>query len=414
MKQIYRNVKKCRICSAKNMVKYLDLGKMPLTNLLVEPKNKNKPELKFPLDILYCKNCSLSQLSIVVNPEILFSKYVYRSSIPKTFQDHCAQIADKASEIVNPGRNKLVIDIASNDGCLLYQFKNKGFEVIGVEPAENIAKIANANGLKTICSFWDIETSNKILQRYGKARIITATNVLAHVDDLNTFLKAVGILLDEDGIFIVEVPYLYDILSKSEFDTVYHEHLSYFLVSPLKKLYDNNKLKIFRIEKYPIHGGSIRIYSSKKFFEEDDSVKEFLKFELDKKLYEIKTYKSFEIKVKKVKNELIKLLIELKRKNKKIAAYGASAKGNTLLNYCCIDSKLVDFIADDTPEKQGKLAPGSKIRIVDSSYLNKEKPDYILLLAWNFSEEIMRKTNDIYRRKVKYIIPIPSVKIVQI
>lgn len=394
------------------MVKYLNLGEMPLANSFIEPKNRHRPEQKFPLEVLYCRNCSLSQLSIVVNPEILFSKYVYRSSISKTFQEHCTQMADKASEIVNPGRNKLVIDIASNDGCLLHKFKNKGFEVIGVEPAENIAKIANANGVKTICSFWNIEISNKILEKYGKAKIITATNVLAHVDDLNAFLKAVGILLDEDGIFIVEVPYLYDILSKSEFDTIYHEHLSYFLVSPLKKLYDNNKLKIFRIEKYPIHGGSIRIYSSKKFFEEDDSIKEFLKFELDKKLYEIKTYKSFEMKVKKVKKEILTLLRELKHKNKKIAAYGASAKGNTLLNYCRIDSKLVDFIVDDTPEKQGHLAPGSKIRIVDSSYLNKEKPDYILLLAWNFSKELMRKTNNIYKGKIKYIIPIPSVSIV--
>ena len=387
---------------------------MPLANSLLEEKDKNKPELKFPLEVMYCKDCSLSQLSIVVNPKVLFLKYFYRSSISKTFQQHCAQMAGQAFEMTNSyaNKNNLAVDIASNDGCLLKEFKNKGFKVLGVEPAENIAKIANLNGIETICSFWGDETASAILKKYGKARIITATNVLAHVDDLNGFLNAVKILLDDNGLFIVEVPYLYNLLSKNEFDTVYHEHLSYFLVRPLKKLYDSHKLKIIKIEKYQIHGGSIRIFASKNSLSEESSIKKFQKFERSKKLYDINTYKNFDKKAKKVRKDLLNILAGIKNRNKKIAAYGASAKGNTLLNYCGIDRKIVRFIIDDTPEKQNLISPGSKIRIVDSGYLNKENPDYIILLAWNFAGEIIQKTKSVYKRKVKYIIPIPYVRVI--
>lgn len=412
MERVYKKIKKCRICSSTKIVKYLDLGKTPLANSLINVKDKHKKELRFPLEVLYCKNCSLSQLSIVVNPKILFSKYVYRSSISKTFQEHCAQMADKVMDIGGDAKDKLVVDIASNDGCLLQQFKNKGFTVLGVEPAENIAKIANANGIETICSFWGTDIAKKILEKYGKVDIITATNVLAHVDDLDTFLEAITSLLDENGLFIVEVPYMYNLLTNKEFDTVYHEHLSYFLVRPLKKLYDNHKLEIVGIEKYGIHGGSIRIIASKNVYGKYGSMREFLNFENNKRLYDIKMYQKFQLKVEVIKKKLIKLLTELKNKNKKVAAYGASAKGNTLLNYCGIDSRLVKFIVDDTPEKQNHLTPGSSIKIVNASYINKEQPDYILLLAWNFAKEIMQKTNLIYKKKVKYIIPIPSVRVV--
>jgi len=412
MKEVYKTIKNCRMCGSSSITKYLDLGEMPLANSLIEPKNANKKSKVFPLQVLYCGNCSLSQLSIVVNPKVLYSHYVYQSSISKTFQEHCSKMAEKVIELVGNPYNKLVVDIASNDGCLLQQFKNKGFDTIGVEPADNIAKIANSNGIKTICDFWSTDIAKKIARNYRKAKIITATNVFAHVDNLNSFLTAINLLLDIDGIFIIEVPYLYDLLQKNEFDTIYHEHLSYFLIRPLKKLYDQNNLKIFKIEKYRIHGGSIRIYASRSFFKENKSVQKFLKFEKENCLYNLKTYQNFEIKVKKIKNYLLQLLQGLKNKNKKIAAYGASAKGNTLLNYCGIDDKLVSFIVDDTPEKQNHLAPGSRIKIVDSSWLNKESPDYILLLAWNFASEIMHKTSRIYKKNVRYIVPIPKVRVI--
>lgn len=412
MNQIYKRIKRCRICNSKNIVKYLDLGKMPLANSLIEQKNINKKEMEFPLEALYCKDCSLSQLSIVVNPKILFSKYVYRSSISKTFQEHCAQMAEKIREMIKPSQSELAVDIASNDGCLLQQLKKKEFKVLGVEPAKNLAEVANSNGIETLCSFWNRENAIKILNKYGEAKVITATNVLAHVDDLNAFLEAVKILLSKDGQFIVEVPYLHDLLIKNEFDTIYHEHLSYFLVKPLKKLYENRGLNIIGIEQYPIHGGSLRIYASKNNSEENKRIRDFIKLEQREKLYDVKTYLNFYERVKKVRKDFLNLLINLKNENKKIAAYGASAKGNTLLNYCKINQNLIRFIVDDTPIKQDKLAPGSRIPIKDASYLERNKPDYIVLLAWNFAKELIQKTERHRKRGGKYIIPIPSVRIV--
>ncbi len=410
--QIYKKIKKCRICSSSNLVKYLDLGETPLANSFIELKDKNKKEKKFQLEVLYCKDCSLSQLSIVVNPKTLFSKYIYSSSVSKTFQQHCREMAEQVYRLMDNTKNKLVVDIASNDGCLLQQFKKKGFKTIGVEPAKNIAKLANSSGIKTICSFWNAKTAREILNKYGKAKIITATNVFAHVDSLNGFLDAVNILLDKRGLFIVEVPYLYDLLTKNEFDTIYHEHLSYFLVKPLKKLYENNGLHIISIKKYPIHGGSLRIYASKNKLKEDKSVDYFLKLEDKKGLYSIKAYINFNKNVKKIKKDFLDLLKTLKNKNKKVAAYGASAKGNTLLNYCRINNNLISFIVDDTLQKQNKLAPGSRILIKKPNYLENAKPDYIVLLAWNFANELMQKTNNHKARNGKYIIPIPRVRIV--
>ncbi len=410
MEEVYRKLTRCRICNSEDLIKYLDLGATPLANSLLDEKDLDKKESRFPLQVLYCNNCSLSQLSIVVNPKVLFSEYVYRSSISKTFESHCRQMAETVSKMMD-GEGNLIVDIASNDGCLLQQFKDCGFRTLGIEPAENLVKIAQAIGIETEGLFWDMDAAEKILKKYGKAKVITATNVLAHVDDLGEFLKAVNVILDENGLFIVEVPYLHDLLAKNEFDTIYHEHLSYFLAKPLQALYRKNGLAINKIEKYPIHGGSIRIYASKNSSKSDKSIDEFLSLEKNSGLYSIETYKSFDNKVKKIKEDLIKLLKELKSQNKKVAAYGASAKGNTLLNYCNANKGMVSFIIEDTPEKQNKFAPGSRIPIKDASYMEKENPDFLILLAWNFAKEIMQKTEGFRKRGGKYIIPIPEVKV---
>jgi len=410
MEEVYRKLTRCRICNSEDLIKYLDLGATPLANSLLDEKNLDKKESRFPLEVLYCNNCSLSQLSIVVDPKVLFSEYVYRSSISKTFESHCRQMAETVSNMMD-GKGNLIVDIASNDGCLLQQFKDCGFRTLGIEPAENLVKIAQAIGIETEGLFWDMDAAEKILKKYGKAKVITATNVLAHVDDLGEFLKAVNVLLDENGLFIVEVPYLHDLLAKNEFDTIYHEHLSYFLVKPLQTLYRKNGLAINKIEKFQIHGGSIRIYASNDSSKSDKSIDEFLSMEKNSGLYSIEAYKSFDNKVKNIKEDLIKLLKELKSQNKKVAAYGASAKGNTLLNYCNANKDLIKFIVEDTPEKQNKFAPGSRIPIKDASYLEKENPDFLVMLAWNFAKEIMQKTEGFRKRGGKYIIPIPEVKV---
>jgi len=417
MGKVYKSLKKCRICGSKDLYKYLDLGKTPLANHLIDIKNADKKEDTFPLEVLYCKNCSLSQLSIVVEPEVLFSYYPYRSSVSKSFRKHCAGMAAKAAKILGANEkneNNLVVDIASNDGCLLQEFKKKNFRTIGVEPAKNLAKIAESNGIETINRFWSRKAAKSISAKHGKAKIIAATNVFAHADNLNEFMEGVEILLDNSGFFIVEVPYFHDLMTNNEFDTVYHEHLSYFLVRPLHKLYSNHNLSIVKIEKYPIHGGTIRVYASKSpkaNLNISKSVEKFLDFEEKEGMYKLKSYDKLGSMAQKIKKELLAALKKLKEEGKKTAAYGASAKGNTLLNYCGIDSKLVEFIVDDTPEKQNHLAPGSRIKIVDAGFLEKEKPDYLLLLAWNFAKEIMQKTRMHYKRKVRYIIPIPRVRI---
>ena len=410
MDNLYKKINKCRICGSKDLMKYLDLGKTPLANSLLR-KDETEAEKLFPLEVLYCKECSLSQLSVVVDPKMLFSNYVYHSSVSKTFREHCSEMAERMLQFFeNPG-NELVVDIASNDGCLLKEFKSRNFKVVGVEPAKNIAEIANSSGIETLQSFWNEDSAKKISREHGKASIITATNVFAHVDDLNDFLKNVRSLLDEDGFFIVEVPYMLDLLSRNEFDTVYHEHLSYFLVKPLKILFERNKMKIISIEKHDIHGGSLRIYS-KKIGMEEESVQIFLDHERREGLHDTKSYADFQARVNSLREDLLSLLNELKNKGEKIAAYGASAKGNTLLNFCKIDTKILEFIVDDTPKKQGMLAPGSRIPIKDASFLESEKPGYVILLAWNFSSEIMKKTEDCRSWGMKYIVPIPKVEII--
>lgn len=410
----YRKVESCRVCKSHGLELYLDLGEIPLVNSLIEANDIEKKEPMFPLEVVYCGNCSLSQLSVVVDPKVMFSNYVYRSSISKTLQQHFSEMAKKMLDIFNSDSEILVVDIASNDGCLLRQFKMNGFNnVIGIEPAKNLADIANASEIKTINSFWAVDVAEEIKSKHGKAKVITATNVFAHVDNLHSFLEGIVILLDEDGLFIVEVPYLSDLIEKNEFDTIYHEHLSYFLLKPIKMLFEGFSLKVVGIDKHPIHGGTIRIYASKMDIKVNahKSLGQFLEFEKDKGLYNIKTYKDLSKKVGKVKEGLLLILNRLKRENKKVAAYGASAKGNVLLNYCGINSSLIKFIVDDTPEKQNKLAPGSRIPIKDASILEREKPDYLVLLAWNFAEELMNKTKSHQERGGKYIIPIPEVKI---
>jgi SAM-dependent methyltransferase len=388
---------------------------MPLANFLVNPK-KDVQENFFPLEVFYCKNCSLSQLSIVVNPEILFSYYTYRSSISKTFQEHCFKMSSEFLNFFSNPEETLVLDIASNDGCLLKQFKKIGFRVVGVEPAKNLAKIAENDGIPTIADFWSEKTVKELINGFGKPKIITATNVLAHVDNLNQFIKNVFNALDDDGIFIVEVPYMLNLVKKNEFDTVYHEHLSYFLVKPLLKAFELNGLKVFNIKEFPIHGGTIRVFSTKKsnnnISVNKKAINYFLELEEKNKLYDINTYKEFGLKLLELKIEFLSLLLKLKKENKKIAGFGASAKGNTLLNYCGVGSDLIEFIVDETPEKQNMLYSGNRIPIYDFKALEEKKPDFLVILAWNFAREIMLKTKNHALRGGKYIIPIPRVRIV--
>lgn len=411
----YKIISLCRSCKGSNLIPYLDLGITPLANGLIKPENISKNEPKFPLVVCYCKDCSLSQLSVVVDPEILFRDYFYMSSISNTFKTHCNTISSDLIDTIKLDQNDLVVDIASNDGCLLQEFKKRQIKTLGVEPAVNLAKLANSSGIETLNHFWDDETAKKIAKEYGGAKVITAFNVFAHVDDVHGFVQNIKLALKDDGVFVIEVPYLIDFLEKHEFDTVYHEHLSYFLLKPLQHILEQNGMKIIKVKKYSIHGGTIEVRAVKNNDYAKNivsNVDDFIIVEKNLGFYDVAQYLNFANEVKNMKKNLNELISDLRQKGKKIAGFAASAKGNTLLNYCSIDANSIQYIVDETPTKQGLLTPGSHIPIVPMSGLENNPPDYLLILAWNFIEEIMTKTKQFKEKGGKYIIPIPKIQIV--
>jgi len=402
----------CRVCHGKNLISYLRLGNMPLANALIT-EDKISKENTYPLDLMFCGDCSFSQINTVVEPEILFRNYVYRSSISNSFRKHCSDLADE----LNSGllsKDDLVVDIASNDGCLLSPFKERHNRVLGVDPARNLAELANRNGIETIPEFWNEDLSKRLRDEYGAAKAITAFNVFAHVDDVHSFTEAVKNLLADDGYFIIEAPHLYNLIEKTEFDTVYHEHLSYLLVKPVKQLMEEHGLRLAKAKSFDIHGGSIRMYIEKDSSKDtsDGSTDEVMALEEKAGLYNIERYKALEKDVFGLRRDLTYKLLDLKFEGKSVSGFGASAKGNTLLNYCGIGNDIIDCIFDDTPEKQGKITPGVYIPIVNGNELYVRKPDYLLLLAWNFVDEIMQKTKKYAENGGKYIVPVPKLKII--
>ena len=413
---MFKEQKKCRVCSSERLQKYLSLGAMPLANNLVE-LNRQETDMFFPLEVQFCNNCKLSQLTIVVNPEIMFSEYSYRTSVSSTFRKHFEEMAREVKKLFSETEKPLALDIGSNDGCLLEGFEKQGFRVLGVEPAGNLAKIANGQGIETIPGFWNEQTSKKILKEKGNVQIVTATNVFAHVDDVHAFIQNVESVLSKGGIFIIEVPHALNLVTKNEFDTIYHEHLSYFLVKPLLFLFEKTGMEVFDVERVPTHGGSIRVFAkqkeNKKIIVEKEKINAFILEEERNGLYEIAAYKKFAEKTMKAKKDFVQLLQELKKQNKKIAGYAASAKASTLLNYCGIGKETIGFIIDDAPEKQNRAFAGNRVPIVANSWLEKEKPDILVIFAWNIAKEIMQKINSNHEWRGKYVIPMPFPRIIE-
>ena len=413
MKESFIHKTNCRICKSSNLEKILDLGKMPLANAFLKEEDLSKPEKKFPLTVYFCKNCSLLQLLDVVNPEILFRHYYYLTSTSKPLADHFIGLGQNLVDRFIESKNDLVIDIGGNDAVLLDSIKNR-CRVLNIEPAENIAKISKKKGVDTISKFFTEDLAKRIFRKYGSAKVITASNVFAHIDNLDDIIKAVKVLLDKKGVFIIEVHWVGNLLGLVDiggFDQIYHEHLSYFSLLSLERLVNQFGLKIFDVKLIPVHGQSLQVYVSKNY-KISESVNEFLTQEKSLGLDKIEAYVNFAEKVEKNKSELRNLLSRLKKENKKIVGYGAAAKGNTLLNYFQIDNKILDFIVDDSPLKQGLYTPGTRIPIFSAERLKKDQPDYLLLLAWNYAESILKKEQKLRDKGVKFIIPVPGVKIV--
>lgn len=402
----------CRACDSSNLLLFLQLGPTPVPNGFLKAYHRHKAEKFYPLDVCFCQDCGLVQLAHVVSPKVMFKNYVYIPSTSETMRTHFASLARQAIKATNARQGDLSLDIGSNDGTLLKSFRALGMRVLGVDPAENLAKKANLEGVKTICSLFTKDLAGKIKKAYRPAKIITATNVVAHVHDLHDFLAGIKTLLADDGLFIAEFPYLIDLIEKVEFDTIYQEHLSYFSITPFENLLKKHGLYLIDVQRLPVHGGSVRVFVSKKSKNLKSRVKKLLQLEKKKGILGPQTYLKFRRKVDKVRHELVQLLWRLRLENKQIVGYGASAKGNIILNYCRIGPETLDYIVDSIPYKQGKFTPGMHIPIFPESKLLKDQPDYTLLLAWNFAQEIMEKQAEYRKKGGKFILVIPRLTIV--
>lgn len=408
---IVRAITSCRVCGSADLVKYLDLGMLPLANNLATSAQEAIDMERFPMQVLFCQECSLSQLSVVIDPGVLFTHYTYRSSINKGYVQHCRQMARSVKKTLQLRSGDLVVDIAGNDGALLAEFRDElGVNVVNVDPAENISAIAESSGIKTLTKFWSQEVAQEILDHYGRPKLITATNVFAHVDDVRGFLAAARHCLDEDGALLLEFPYAMDFIEKREFDTIYFEHLSYVLIRPVAQLAKMEGMQVFDVQKQDIHGGTVRVFLG---FEEAHEVKpsvaDFLGREESGGYHDIAIYREWTGEIEALIDDLATQLKKLKKAGAQIAAFAASAKGNTLLNACRLDTATIDYIVDDTPEKIGKFSPGTGIPIVDRAVLADDPPRYLVILAWNFAREIIGNTSAFGG---KFIIPIPAFEIV--
>jgi hypothetical protein len=404
--------KKCRVCESTDLIKFLSLGDTPLVNSLLKREQLELAEPKYPLDVYFCKNCNLVQLADIVPPEIMFRNYLYVSGISDTMRLHFSELAESIVKRFNLSPESLVVDIGGNDGTLLKSFKNFGVKVLNVEPAHNIAKMSVDNGIETINEFWDEYVASKIKKSSGGAKIIIGTNVFAHVDNLDDFMRGVKTLLSDDGVFIVEVPYLVDLIKKKEFDTIYHEHLSYFALKPLITLFSKFGMVLFDVERVGVHGGSIRVFVKRGLENQSDSVKELLKLEENEGLSSLEIYENFAKNVEMIKEKLVSLLKKLKDNGKSIVGYGAPAKGNVLLNYCKIGTDLLEYTVDKTPIKQGLYTPGMRIPVFPPEKIVEDMPDYVLILSWNFADEIIKQQQKYKELGGKFIIPIPEPKII--
>jgi len=402
------------MCSSANLYKFLDLGFTPPADQFRRKDQLKEPDVYYPLDVNVCDDCGLAQLGYVVSPEILYrNDYPYESSTTQTGHRHWACFAKSVVERFGLSQKDLVVDIGSNVGVLLGEFKKNGVRVQGVDPAANIVMLARERGIDTICDFLNREAVELVVREKGNASVVTGTNVFAHVNDLYSFMKDVKLLLNEQGVFIFEAPYFGNLLTANEYDTIYHEHLSYLSVRPLIPFFYKFDLEVFDIVQVDIHGGSFRVFVGKKsarpvsvrvgaMIEEERSLGMHTHDKLD----------CFARGVEKSKRDLVWLLHSLKHEGKRIAGVSAPAKGMTLLNYCVIDRQILDFVTEKSALKIGRYTPGVHIPVLPDSALLEKKPDYALLLAWNFAEEIMRNLEAYRKNGGKFIIPIPTPTIV--
>ena len=402
----------CRSCGAPELAAVLSLGRTPLANALLTKEQLEADEATYPLELVFCPSCTLIQITETVPPEKLFREYFYLSSFSDTVLGNAEALATRLATTYNLNSSSLVVEIASNDGYLLKNYQRAGIPVLGIEPATNIASVAEARGIPTLCDFFGAEVGERLLAEGRRADLIHANNVLAHVPDLNGFVRGINLLLKDDGVAVIEVPYVREMIDCREFDTIYHEHLCYFSLTALDRLFGRCGLVIQEVEQLDIHGGTLRIYVGKNHAAPAPTVERLLQEENGWGVGALQFYRGFGAKVETLRAELLALLRDLKSADQHIAAYGASAKGSTLLNYFGIGRETLDFVVDRSEVKQGYYTPGTHLPIYAPGRLLEVMPAYTLLLTWNFADEILEQQSEYRKRGGRFIIPIPEVKIV--
>ena len=403
----------CRICGGHDLVLLFSLGQTPLANGLVRPEDVNRQEPRFPLDLHMCAACTHVQLLDVVDPAALFRDYVYVSGTSASFVEHFRKYADTVAQRLNLADRGFVIDVGSNDGTLLRCFQARGCRVLGVDPAIDIARRANADGIETIADFFTPALAGDIARDRGRADLIVANNVFAHVDDLLGFAQSVERLLAPGGAFVFEVSYLVDVHEKTLFDTIYHEHLSYHTVGPLRTLFERAGMVLFDAERVPSHGGSLRGYACRagEARPAGEAVERLAQYEDEHRFYKPETFRDLFARIEARKHELRSVLQPLRSAGKRVVGFGAPAKATTLMHAFEIGPAFVDYIVDESPLKQGLFTPGFHIPIVAPAALQDDPPDYLLILAWNFADSIMAKQRPFAERGGRFIVPLPNVEV---
>jgi SAM-dependent methyltransferase len=409
----------CRSCGSPKLEVVLSLGRTPLANSLLTEDQLAEPEPTYPLDLAFCQNCSLLQITETVPPEQLFREYLYFSSFSDTMLQHAEALANELIETRGLNAQSLVVEVASNDGYLLQFYQRRGIPVLGIEPARNVARVAvEQKHIPTIIEFFGQALAEQLAAQGRRADVVHAHNVLAHVANLNSFVQGFEILVKDGGIVVVEVPYVKDLLDRCEFDTIYHEHLCYYSLTALDRLARRHGLEAQDVRRVPIHGGSLRVEfgrlrpGAREPTGGAARVREMIEQEAAWGVDDPEVYRRFAQRVVALRGDLRRLLGDLKQQGKRLAAYGAAAKGSTLLNYAGIGSETLDFVVDRSTYKQGRFMPGVRLPIYPPARLLESKPDYVLLLTWNFADEIMAQQAEYRGIGGKFILPVPEPRVV--
>jgi hypothetical protein len=402
----------CRGCSAELLLTFLDLGSSPIANDLISHEKLNSSEVFYPLRVMTCVQCALVQLPEVATRESLFrSDYVYFSSYSSSWLEHSRNYVSKMTQLLDLGEEDLVVEVASNDGYLLQYFAERGIQTLGIEPSSGVAGVAIGKGIKTIVDFFGTDVATKLATQ-KKPKLLLGNNVLAHVPDLHDFINAFSVLVADQGLITFEFPHLTNLIRNNQFDTIYHEHYSYLSVTSLVPLFASHGLRIIDVETLNTHGGSIRVYvvKTESIWETNSSVAAMLLKEAQTDPRDDSIWKLLQEKTLRVKIALLAELIDCKKDGMKVAAYGAAAKGNTLLNYCGIDSDLIDYVVDLNPHKQGSYLPGSRIPIVGLDHLTENTPDILLVLPWNLADEIKQQLKNFTTSGMQLLRAIPKLE----